>query len=125
MWRNSICRVKEIIEKIVRKSNREEHLRNEDQEWRAYSESIRVKEKESRRNQVIYTVNIDRTKSRLLINDPQTQKFILEVIPIIQLGAIENKTAINISDQKLQKVFGSRAKSSRARKDKVKLKDRK
>ena len=111
MWCNSICRVKEIIEKIVRKSNREEHLRNEDQEGRTYSESIRVKEKESRRNQVIYTVNIDRTKSRLLINDPQTQKFILEVIPIIQLGAIENKTAINISDQKLKKVFGSRAKS--------------
>ena len=70
---NSICRVKEIIEKIVRKSNRVEHLRNEDQEGRTYSESIRVKEKESRRNQVIYTVNIDRTKSRLLINDPQTQ----------------------------------------------------
>ena len=65
--------MKEIIEKIVRKSNREEHLRNEDQEGRTYSESIRVKEKESRRNQVIYTVNIDRTKSRLLINDPQTQ----------------------------------------------------
>ena len=76
--------MKEIIEKIVRKSNREEHLRNEDQEGRTYSESIRVKEKESRR------------------------------IPIIQLGAIENKTAINISDQKLKKVFGSRA-NSRAR----------
>ena len=110
MWHNSICRAKEIIEKIVRKSNREEHLRNEDQEGRTYSESIRVKEKESRRK-VMYTVNIDRKKSRLLINDPQTQKFILEVIPIIQLGAIENKTAINISDQKLKKVFGSRAKS--------------
>ena len=52
----------------------------------------------------MYTVNICRTKSSLLINDPQTQKFILEVIPIIQLWALENKTAINISDQKLKKV---------------------
>ena len=40
------------------------------------------------------------------MNDPQTQKFILEVIPIIQLWELENKTAINISDQKLKKVLG-------------------
>ena len=98
--------VKEIIENTVRKSNKVEHLRNEDQGGRIYSESIRVKEKESRRNQVIYTVNVYRTKSSLLINGPQTQKFILEVIPIIQLWALENETAINISDQKLKKVLG-------------------
>ena len=48
--------MKEIIENTVRKSNRLEHLRNEDQEDRMYSESIRNKEKESRRNQVINTV---------------------------------------------------------------------
>ena len=62
--------VKEIIENTVRKSNKVEHLRNEDQGGGIYSESIRVKEKESRRNQVIYTVNIYRTKSSLLINGP-------------------------------------------------------
>ena len=59
-----------ITENTVSKSNKVEHLRNEDQEGRIYSESIRVKEKESRRNQVIYTVNIYRTKSSLLINGP-------------------------------------------------------
>ena len=64
--------VKEIIENTVRKSNKVEHLRNEDRGGRIYSESIRVKEKESRRNQVIYTVNIYRTKSSLFINGPQT-----------------------------------------------------
>ena len=53
-----------------------EHLRNEDQERRIYRESIRVKEKESGRKQVIYTVNIYRTKSSLLINGPE--KVILE-----------------------------------------------
>ena len=96
--------VKEIIENTVRKSNRVEHLRNEDQEERICSESIRVKEKDSRRNQVINTVNIYRTKSSLLINDPHTQKFILAVIPLIELWAIENETAINVSDQKLKEV---------------------
>ena len=45
-----------------------------------------------------------RTKSSLLINGPQMQKFILEVTPIIQLCSLENKTAIDISDQKLKKV---------------------
>ena len=33
------------------------------------------------------------------------QKFILEFIPIVQLWALENITAIDISDQKLQKVL--------------------
>ena len=33
------------------------------------------------------------------------QKFILEVIPIVQLQALENKSAIDISDQKLKKVL--------------------
>ena len=32
------------------------------------------------------------------------QKFILEVIPIVQLWVPENKSAIDISDQKLKKV---------------------
>ena len=81
-----------------------EHLRNEDQERRIYRESIRVKEKESGRKQVVYTVNIYRTKSSLLINGPQ--KVILEVIPIIQLWAQENKSGINLSVQKLKEVLG-------------------
>ena len=66
--------MKEIIENTVRKSNRVEHLRNEDQEDRMYSESIRNKEKECRRNQVINTVNTYRTKSSLLINGSQKIK---------------------------------------------------
>ena len=99
--------MKQIIENTVSKINKIEYIRNEDQEGRIYSESIRVREKESRRNQVIYTVNIYQTKSSLLINGPQMQKFILEVIPIVQLWALENKSAIDISDQKqkLKKVL--------------------
>ena len=66
--------VKEIFENTVRKSKRVEHSRNKDQEGRMYSESIRVKQRESRGNQVIYTVNIYHTKSNLLINGPQEIK---------------------------------------------------
>ena len=61
--------------------------------------------KRSQRNKAI-TVNVYRTKSSLLINGPRTQKFILEVIPIIQLWALQNKIAVNISDPKLKKVLG-------------------
>ena len=33
------------------------------------------------------------------------QKFILKVIPTVQLWALENKSAIDISNQKLKKVL--------------------
>ena len=97
--------VKQIIENTVSKINKTEYMRNEDQEGRIYSESIRVREKESRRNQVTYTVNIYQTKRSLLINGPQMQKFVLEAIPIVQLWALKNKSAIDISDQKLKKLL--------------------
>ena len=97
--------VKQIIENTVSKVNKIEYIRNEDQEGRIYSESIRVREKESRRNQLIYTVNIYQTKSSLPINGPQMQNFLLDVIPVVQLWALENKSAIDISDQKLKKVL--------------------
>ena len=48
-------------------------------------------------------VSIYRTKSSLLINGPQMQKFILEVTSIAQLWGLKNKSAIDISDHKLKK----------------------
>ena len=70
----------------VGKSNAVEHKKNEDQEGRVYNERIknqikRIKEKLL----ALYTVNIYVTKSNLIINGPQTQKFILEVMPIIEM----------------------------------------
>ena len=86
------------MENAVRKIHKIEYIRNENQEGRIYSESIRVREKDSRRNQVICAVNIYHTKSSLFINGRQMRKFILEVIPIIQLSALQNKIAIAIDD---------------------------
>ena len=65
--------VKQINESTVRKINKTEHIRNEDQKDRIYWESIRVTEKELRRNQVIHTAHMYRTTSSLLINSPQVQ----------------------------------------------------
>ena len=68
--------VKQIIENTVSKINKIEYIRNEDQEGKIYSESIRAREKEPRGNQVIYIVNMYQTKRSLLINGSQMQKLI-------------------------------------------------
>ena len=68
--------VKQIIENTVSKINKIEYIRNEDQEGKIYSESIRAREKEPRGNEVIYIVNMYQTKRSLLINGSQMQKFI-------------------------------------------------
>ena len=44
-------------------------------------------------------------KINLIVNDPQTQNFTLEVTPTIQLWALQNKTTMNLSDQKPTKVL--------------------
>ena len=68
--------VKQIIENTVSKINKIEYIRNEDQEGKIYSESIRAREKEPRGNQAIYIVNMYQTKRSLLINGSQMLKFI-------------------------------------------------
>ena len=65
--------VRQIIEITVSKISKIEYVRNEDQVGRIYSESFRVREKESSRYQVKYTVNTYRTKSSILRNGPQRQ----------------------------------------------------
>ena len=47
--------VKQVIENTDSKINKIEHIRNEDQEGRIYSDSIRIREKKSWGNQVIYS----------------------------------------------------------------------
>lgn len=44
-------------------------------------------------------------KINLIVNDPQTQNFTLDVTPTIQLWALQNKTTMNLSDQKPTKVL--------------------
>ena len=44
-------------------------------------------------------------KINLIVNDPQTQNFTLDVTPTIQLWALQNKTTMNLTDQKPTKVL--------------------
>ena len=70
-----------------------------------YSKILSVKDKNSRGQRVIFTINIYRTKSSFLINGPQVQKFIQEILPWIQSWAQVNKTTIDICDQQLEKML--------------------
>ena len=68
-------------------------------------EVIRVAQKESRRNEAIFTINIFRTKGSFLINEPQVQRFLLGLLPVVQSWATENKIDTNIKDDKLKNVL--------------------
>ena len=68
-------------------------------------EVIRVAQKESRRNEAIFTINIFRTKGSFLINEPQVQRFLLGLLPVVQSQATENKIDTNIKDDKLKNVL--------------------
>ena len=57
-----------------------------------------------RYKKALFTVNIYRTTSRLLINGPQVQKFIQEILPAIQTWAQHNGTVVVMCDQELERM---------------------
>ena len=74
---------RQIVRSIQENTNLE-NIENEDQKGQVYSEILRVKDKNSRGQRGIFTINIDRIKSSFLINGSQVQKFIQEILPWIQ-----------------------------------------
>ena len=70
-----------------------------------HSEILRVKDKNSRGQRVILTINICRTKSSFLINELQVQLIIQEILPEIQSWLQVNKTKIDMCDQQLEKML--------------------
>ena len=95
---------RQIVRSIQENANLE-HIENEDQKGQVYSEILRVKDKTSRGQWVIFTINIYRTKSSFLINEPQVQKFIQEILPWIQSWSQVNKTAIDMCDRQLENML--------------------
>ena len=95
---------RQIVRSIQENTNLE-HIENEDQKGQVYGEILRVKDKNSCGQCVIFTINIYRTKSSYLINGPQVQKFIQEILPWIQSWEHINKTAIDMCDQQLEKML--------------------
>ena len=63
-------------------------------------------------------------KINLIVNDPQTQNFTLDVTPTIQLWALQNKTTMNLSDQKPTKVLEKLKEEQQLSKNKRKSKER-
>ena len=98
-------KIRRQIVRSIRENTNLEHVENEDQKGQVYSEILRVKDKNSRGQQVIFTINIYKTKSRFLLNRPQVPKFIQEILPGIQLWAQVNKTTTDMCNQQLQKML--------------------
>ena len=69
---------------------------------------MKIKEKRNttRSNKrALFTVNIYKTTISLLINRPQVQKFVLEILPAIQTWTKDNGTVIDICDQELERTL--------------------
>ena len=65
-------------------------------------ETIKTKEKNARRALAKFVTNIYRTTSTLLINGPQVQRFVREILPVLQSWADQNEKKIDICDQNLE-----------------------
>ena len=77
-------RVRGIIEKILGTNYTINQAKTKDKTDKIVSEVLRVAQKESRRNEAIFTINIFRTKSSFLINGPHFQQFLPELFPVLQ-----------------------------------------
>ena len=96
-------RVRGIIEKILGTNYTINQAKTKDKTDKIVSEVLRVAQKESRRNEAIFTINIFRTKSSFLINGPHVQQFLPELFPVLQSWATEN--TVDIKDEKLKNVL--------------------
>ena len=94
--------VRGILEKILETNYTINQTQTKDKTGKIVSAVMRVAQKESRRNEAIFTINVFRTKSSFLINGPQVEKFLLELLPVVQSGVTQNKVDINIKDEKLK-----------------------
>ena len=98
--------IRNLIDNAIQASGYNiEKVEDEDQDGQIFRDTIKVKEKESRRNRAIYTINMYRTTSSMVVNGPQVQKFVQETIPVIQSWAQENEEVINMGDKYLEKML--------------------
>ena len=68
-------------------------------------ETIKTKERNARRALPIFVINIYRTTSTLLINGPQVQRSVQEILPVLQSWADQNEKEIDICEQHLEKML--------------------
>ena len=83
-----------------------EMTENKDISDRVIIETIKTKERNARRALPIFVINIYRTTSTLLINGPQVQRFVQEILPVLQSWVDQNeKEIIDICDQHSEKML--------------------
>ena len=61
-----------------------EMTENKDISGKVVIETIKTKERNARRALQIFVINICWTTSTLLINGPQVQRFVREILPVLQ-----------------------------------------
>ena len=79
--------IRKIIIETVASSYVLEMTENKDISDRVIIETIKTKERNARRALPIFVINIYRTISTLLINEPQLQIFVREILPVLESRA--------------------------------------
>ena len=97
--------IRKIIIETVASNYVLEMTENKDISDRVIIETIKTKERNARRALPIFVINIYRTTSTLLINGPQVQRFVQEILPVLQSWADQNEKEIDICDQHLEKML--------------------
>ena len=97
--------IRKIIIETVASNYVLEMTENKDISERVIIETIKTKERNARRALPIFVINIYRTTSTLLINGPQVQRFVQEILPVLQSCADQNEKEIDICDQHLKKIL--------------------
>ena len=95
--------IRKIIIEIVASNYVLEMTEDKDISEKVVTETIKTKERNARRSLPIFVINIYRTTSTLLINGPQVQRFVREILPVLQSWADQNEKEIDIYDQLLER----------------------
>ena len=97
--------IRKIIIETVASNYVLEKTKNRDIPGKGVIETIKTKESNARRTLPIFVINICGTTSTLLINGPQIQRFVWEILPVLQSWVDQNEKEIDICDQHLEKML--------------------
>ena len=78
---------------------------NKDVSEKVVIETIKTKESNARSALPIFVMKKYRTTSTLLLNGPQEQRFVQEILPALQSLADQNEKEIEICDQHFEKML--------------------
>ena len=97
-----------IIIETVARNYVLELTENKDISEKVTIETIKTKESNARKALPIFFINIYTTTSTLLINGPQVQRFVRDILRVLQSWADQNEHVTNIWKKMLRKVYPGR-----------------